>query len=143
MTMIDHSINGANVMHHIWELLQDKHLVPDFIISSTAKRAYSTAKAVAKAAGYKGDIALNKSLYAAPPTAYIDVLHDLPNKYARVLMVGHNPALEQLVNMLSGEEHTMPTCSLVHIQSRINSWTEIDYKTKGKLLGIWNPSNRI
>ena len=58
------------------ELLQDKHLVPDFIISSTAKRARSTAKAVAKAAGYKGDITLKQSLYAAPPTAYIDV-HDL------------------------------------------------------------------
>ena len=125
------------------ELLQDKHLVPDFIISSTAKRARSTAKAVAKAAGYKGEINFNQSLYAAPPTAYIDVLHDLSNEYARVLMIGHNPGLEQLVNMLSGEEHTMPTCSLVHVQLRINSWTEVDYKTKGKLLGIWNPSNRM
>jgi len=121
---------------------RDKHLVPDFIISSTAKRARSTAKAVAKAAEYNGDITLNQSLYAAPPTAYIDVLHDLANKYARVLMVGHNPGLEQLVNMLSGEEQTMPTCSLVHVQLRINSWTEIDYKTRGKLLGIWNPTNR-
>jgi phosphohistidine phosphatase len=66
------------------ELLQDKHLVPDFIVSSTAKRAHSTAKAVAKAAGYKGDITLNQSLYAAPPTAYIDVLRDLSNKYVSI-----------------------------------------------------------
>jgi len=44
------------------EFLQDKHLVPDFIVSSTAKRARSTAKAVAKAARYKGDIILNQSL---------------------------------------------------------------------------------
>jgi phosphohistidine phosphatase len=86
---------------------------------------------------------LNQSLYAAPPTAYIDALHDLPNKYARVLMVGHNPGLEQLVDMLTGEEHTMPTCSLVHVQLRINSWNEMNYKTKGKLLGIWKPSGRI
>jgi phosphohistidine phosphatase len=130
---------GKRDAPHMGELIQDKHLVPDFIISSTAKRAHSTAKAVAKAAGYKGDITLNQSLYVAPPTAYIDVLHDLPNKYARVLMVGHNPGLEQLVNMLSGEEHTMPTCSLVHVQLRMNGWTEIDYETQGKLLGIWNP----
>jgi phosphohistidine phosphatase SixA len=58
-------------------------------------------------------------------------------------MVGHNPGLEQLVYMLTGEEHTMPTCSLVHVQLRINSWTEIDYKTKGKLIEIWNPSDQI
>jgi phosphohistidine phosphatase len=41
------------------ELLQDKHLVPDFVISSTAKRAHLTAKAVTKAARYKGDVTLN------------------------------------------------------------------------------------
>lgn len=50
--------------------------------------------------------------YAAAPTAYIDVLHDVSDEYVRVLMVGHNPGLEQLVNMLSGKEHT---CLLVHL----------------------------
>ena len=35
----------------------------------------------AKAAGYKGDFAMNQSLYAAPPTAYIDVLRELSNEY--------------------------------------------------------------
>lgn len=134
---------GKRDAPYMGELLQDKHLVPDFIISSTAKRARSTAKAVAKAAGYKEDITLNQSLYAAPPTAYIDVLRDLSNEYVRVLMVGHNPGLEQLVDMLTGEEHTMSTCSLVHVQLRINSWNEMNYKTKGKLIGIWKPSDRI
>jgi phosphohistidine phosphatase len=128
---------GMRDAPYMGHLLQNEHLVPDLIISSTAKRAYSTAKAVAKAAGYEGDIVLNQSLYAAPPTAYIDVLRNLSNEYTRVLMVGHNPGLEQLVNMLSREEHVMPTCSLVHVQLRINSWTEINNKTKGKLLRMW------
>ena len=75
------------------DLLQNEHLVPDLIISSTAKRARSTAKAVAKAARYKGDIILNQSLCSAPPTACVDVLRDLSNEYARVLKVGHNPAI--------------------------------------------------
>jgi len=134
---------GKHDAPRMGELLQDEHLVPDFIISSTAKRARSTAKVLAKAAGYKGDITLNQSLYAASPTAYIDVLNDLSNEYARVLMVGHNPGLEQLVKMLTGEEHAIHTCSLAHVQLRVNSWTEIDYKTKGKLLGIWQPRDLI
>ena len=51
------------------ELLRNEHLVPDLIIiSSSAKRDRSTAKAVAKAAEYNGDITFNQSLYAAPPT---------------------------------------------------------------------------
>jgi phosphohistidine phosphatase len=124
-------------------LLKNEHLVPDLIISSTAKRARSTAKAVAKSSGYKGKITLSHSLYAAEPAAYIDVLRHLSKEYTLVLMVGHNPGLEELVGMLTGEEHTMSTCSLVHIQFPINRWNEIDYKSRGKLVGTWLPRELI
>jgi phosphohistidine phosphatase len=125
------------------ELLYNEHLIPEFIISSDAKRARLTAKIVAKAAGYNGKIALNQSLYAGRPAAYVRVLRDMPNEYSRVLMVGHNPALEELVSILTGENHSLSTCSLVHIQIRINKWTELENKTKGKLSGIWHPRNLI
>ena len=125
------------------ELLKNEHLIPEFIISSNAKRAHSTAKIVAKTSGYKGKIVLNQSLYAAQPTAHIDVLRDLSNEYARVLIIGHNPGLEELVSMLTGESHSLSTCSLVHIQLRINKWTEMDNKTKGKLSGIWYPRDFV
>ena len=52
------------------ELLQDKHLVSDFIVSSTTKRAHSTAKALAKAAGYKGDILESISLCSTANSLY-------------------------------------------------------------------------
>lgn len=125
------------------ELLKNKHLVPDLIISSTANRAHSTAKDVAKSSGYKGKIRLEHSLYAAEPAAYINVLHHLSNNYTRVLMIGHNPGIEELVGMITGEEHIMPTCSLVHIQYPVDNWNEISYKTIGKLLGTWQPRELI
>ena len=37
----------------IGELLKNEHLIPEFIISSNAKRAHSTAKIVAKATDIK------------------------------------------------------------------------------------------
>jgi phosphohistidine phosphatase len=123
------------------DLLKTEHLVPDLIISSTAKRAHSTAKAVAKSSGYEGKITLDHSLYAARPAAYVDVLRHLSNEYTRVLLVGHNPGLEQLVGMVTNEERIMPTCSLAHVQFPINNWNEISYKTRGKLLEAWQPSD--
>jgi len=51
-------------------LLKKEDLVPYIIIISTAIRARATAQAVAKASGYKGEIVLNKSLYAAGPEAW-------------------------------------------------------------------------
>jgi phosphohistidine phosphatase len=120
-------------------LLKKERLVPDVIISSTAMRARATAEAIAKASGYKGDITFNRSLYASGPQAYIDVLHDLSDEYVRVLIIGHNPGLQELVEMLTGEIHLMPTCSLAHVKFRVDKWSEIDNKIKGKVAGIWRP----
>ena len=61
----------------IGRLLKKEDLVPEIIISSTATRARSTAEAVSKASGYRGEIVLNKSLYAAGPDAYLNVMHHL------------------------------------------------------------------
>jgi phosphohistidine phosphatase len=121
------------------EHLKNEHLVPDAVISSTAIRARATAKAVAKASGYKREIIFNQSLYEAGPRAYFDVLHVLSDDYDRVLIVGHNPGLEELVEMLTGEIHIMPTCSLAHVKLNVGTWLDTDYETKGKLVDMWQP----
>ena len=123
----------------IGKLLKNKRLVPEAIISSTARKAHATAEAVAKASDYEGELTLNRSLYAAGPNAYLDVLHDFSEDYARVLIVGHNPGLEELVEMLTGEIHIMPTCSLAHVKLHVASWLDIDYNTEGKLVDMWQP----
>ena len=65
-------------------LLKKEHLVPDVIISSTAIRARSTAEVVAKASGYKGEIIMDKSLYADGSEAYIGIMHNLSDEFVRV-----------------------------------------------------------
>ena len=112
-------------------------LVPDVIISSTAMRARATAEAVAKASGYERDITFNRSLYAAGPQAYIDALLDLSDDNVRVLIVGHNPGLEELVEVLTGEMHLMPTCSLAYLKLRVDKWSAIGNKIKGQVAEIW------
>ena len=141
MTDHDRPLNkrGKRDAPRLGRLLKKEHIVPDIIISSTAVRARATAKAVAKTSGYKGEIVLDKSLYAAGPNSYFCIMHDLSNEYARVLIVGHNPGLEELVEMLTGEIHLMPTCSLAHIKFRVGKWSDIDNKTKGQMAEIWLP----
>ena len=123
----------------IGRLLKKEDLVPDIIISSTAIRARATAEAVAKASGYKGDISFDRSLYAAGPQAYIDALHDLSDDHVRVLIIGHNPGLEELVEMLTGEIHLMPTCSLAHVKFRVDRWSDLNNKIKGEVAEKWRP----
>ena len=64
------SKRGKNDAPRMGNLLKKEKLIPDMIISSTAIRAHLTAEAVAKACGYKAEVTLNRSLYAAGPEAY-------------------------------------------------------------------------
>jgi phosphohistidine phosphatase len=79
---------------------------------------------------------LDKSLYAAGPDAYIGVMHNLS---ARALLIGHNPGLEPLVELLTGEIHLMSICSLAHVKLPVDKWSDIDNKIKGKVAAMWQP----
>ena len=70
-------------------------------------------------------------------------MHDLSDDYVRVLIVGHNPVLEEVVEMLTGEIQLMSTFSLAHVKLHVDSWLEIDNKIKGKLAGIWRPGDSL
>ncbi len=50
----------------------------------------------------------------------------------------HNPGIEELLDILTGEIHVMPTCSLAYLKLHISRWSDIDHvRTKGELVDIW------
>lgn len=119
--------------------LKQQELVPDYIVSSSAKRARKTAAKVAKACGYKDKIIRMEDLYLALPGVYYQYLQELSNKYQRVMVVGHNPTMEVLVSHLSDELHRMPTAAIAHFELPIDNWKLLDLSTKGKLVNLWTP----
>lgn len=123
-------------------VLKDKQLVPDLIVSSTATRAKDTAVAVANRSGYKGKKIKNESLYAAEPAAYLKVIRELDDDYERVLIVGHNPGVEELIETLTGEIHIIPTCTLAQIEFDVDNWSDVLLRLtdRGRLVEILRPN---
>ena len=119
--------------------LLKEQLVPQIIISSSAVRAHSTAKKVAKACGYEDEILIDPALYGSGYSDYLNVLTNQEDEHDIIMLVGHNPISEQLVEVLTGEIVTMPTCSIACIRLPIRSWRQIVVKTKGELLNLWRP----
>jgi phosphohistidine phosphatase len=119
--------------------LRERSLVPDVIITSDAVRARTTAEAVAEAAGYSQEISVEPSLYHAKPADLLTVLHGVRSEARTVLVVGHNPGLEELVQQLTGEGHDLPTAALVHIAMAIAGWSEITTATAASIVDTWQP----
>lgn len=121
------------------KLIAEQGLHPDFVISSSAKRARSTAKRVIEGGDFTCPKQLLEELYLAPADTYIETLRQLGDAGDRVLAIGHNPGLEQLVATLTGNFETLPTAALVHIEFDIDSWSQLTDPPSGRLMGIWRP----
>jgi phosphohistidine phosphatase len=121
---------GEHDAPRMGHLLREEDLVPDLILSSTAKRARKTAEAVAEASGYTGEVELIPELYGGGPEAYLETLHNLPGENLRVLVVGHNPDLEELVEMLTGKRSACPPRRWRKSPS-IENWQALDAECRG------------
>jgi phosphohistidine phosphatase len=120
-------------------LLQDQDLIPDIILCSSAVRAHTTALIVAKACSYEGEIKKTRQLYLAEPQDYVEVLRQLAEKHACVLVVGHNPGLEALIEALTGEAMAMPTAALAQVELSLERWSDLDSDTDCRLVNMWRP----
>jgi len=119
------------------KLIKREELTPDLIISSTANRALMTAERVALAADYEEVIETNRNFYLAPPEVYIHFLNSVSNVNERVMVVGHNGGVEDLINVLTGTWEQMPTAALAQISLPINDWSELSEETAGKSKPVW------
>src|SRR6476620_4207001 len=82
--------------------------LPERIITSTAVRARDTAHLVATAMAYDGPLLERDSLYGGGTDGLLDALRACDDAAATVLLVGHNPDLEELVSLLTGGETAQP-----------------------------------
>lgn len=119
--------------------LRERAIMPDVIITSDAVRARTTAEAVAAAAGYPREIVVDPLLYHAKPDDLIDMLNRASDDADTVLIVGHNPGLEELVLELTGEPHGLPTAALVEIDLPIDHWSDLDGTIGASIVAAWRP----
>ena len=113
---------------------------PDLIISSPANRAYSTACLIAKELGFDtANIVTHENLYFSGLISMINVLEKLDDRYQKVMVVGHNPAMTTLLNTFTDSSTiNMPTCAVAVLGFDIDSWSELD-SVDGDLLGYDYP----
>src|SRR5688500_6184743 len=114
-------------------------LILDVILSSDAVRARLTAEAVAEAARCAGEILLDPRLYLASPADILSLLSTVRENAGTVMIVGHNPCPEKLVEHLTSDRQDIPTATLAQIGLPIDQWRDLKLSTRGTLVGLWRP----
>jgi phosphohistidine phosphatase len=84
----------------------------DLAVVSPARRARDTWELVAAQLATPPRIEVDDRVYAASGPALLSVVRGLSDDLETVVVVGHNPGLEDLAALLTGEETPMPTSAL-------------------------------
>ena len=117
-------------------ILAAKGVKVDLVMSSPAKRAKKTAKKVAKQLAYtKEKIVFNQEIYEARIADLLTTIHQTPKEINSLMLVGHNPTLTDLANLLCSDFHTenIPTAGVFAIVFHCKTWAEIE-ENMGNLL---------
>jgi phosphohistidine phosphatase len=122
------------------KLLRQRGEIPQLLISSTAKRALSTAKHFAEELHYpKNKILIYEELYMAGINDFFGVIENTDKSINSIMVFSHNPGITDLVNFLSGSDiENVPTSGTARIDFNAGSWKDIK-KTKGELKFLISP----
>ncbi len=95
----------------------------DVVVCSPAERARQTWELVAAELADPPDPTFDEDIYGASPSSLLTVVAALPDDAATALLIGHNPAFQDLVELLSGQQREMKTASLA-VLAWSGSWTD-------------------
>ena len=123
-------------------LLKKHKLVPDKILSSSAVRASQTAEIVVEELKFDGKLEFLDELYMAEPSTIIDILKDVKDKHDRVLVIGHNPGMEGIMQILDGKVECLPTAAVACLELDIKSWQDLKADGEAKLVKLWLPRDQ-
>ncbi len=120
---------GRKAAAFMGSLLAVHQEIPELIISSTARRAKETTEALLEAVENRIDVTYEDGLYMPQISHMVNLLRGLDASVDSVMLIGHNPACEQLVAHLVSQgdlQMYLPTCGLVCLDADIDTWMDVD-----------------
>lgn len=120
-------------------LLRREALTPDRILTSTAARAQATARIVAESAGFEGVVVRDRGLYLVGPLDCLRRIGEQAATATALLVVAHNPGLEELVQLLCGEQIGLSPAALAAVETPVDAWSELWPGVPARLVGRFGP----
>ncbi len=118
---------GQKDLSRVNKLLQHLPLKPDLILCSTARRALETLEGLRQglSAG-ESNVKFVEQLYEADTAHLLSEITLRPDSVAHLAVIGHNPGLTDLINLLTGLQlANLATCAIAQIRFECEHWSDI------------------
>lgn len=128
------------------EWLAGQGITPQLTLCSTATRTRETWKLVVAHLAQRPKTVYEDRLYEAPPGQIIEVVNEVPDEVRDLLIVGHNPGMQSVADVLAGAAaddarqrmaRGFPTAA-VAVLRYTGSWKSLE-PGRAELTGFWSP----
>ena len=130
------TVRGMHDAGAMARYMRKNGFIPDLILSSSAARTRQTTELVLREIAARTDY--RESLYLAEAGKILMLVQAAPQNVAGAMVVGHNPGLEDLANLLAREpvrrkervrrdvlEEKFPTAALAVLNFDVEKWRDI------------------
>lgn len=131
---------GRKASESLGDFLRKQKIVPDLVLSSSAVRARQTAEIVLETARVSTELRFDERIYEAGSNRLLAVVRQIEKSKQAVLLVGHNPGLEEFLNLLTGDAEIMPTGTISKVVLKGSDWASTGLKG-GTLEWILKPKH--
>jgi phosphohistidine phosphatase len=135
------SKKGEKDAHKMSELVEEKGIYPQVILTSTALRARETANIFLARCCEEITFIVKNALYMAEPPAIIDELRTLDDRIEKVMVIGHNPGLESMLQHLTGKVESLPTANVAYLELPVARWADLSLEIQVEKWEKWKPKD--
>jgi len=130
---------GERDCRQMGTFLREQGLIPDKIICSTAVRAKKTVEGLIETLPFADDIDYARDLYHADVDTMLEQLQLLPDDIEISMLVGHNPGMDDFLDLICDEQNHMPTAAIAEIEFDISHWHDLTNRKRAELKNLWKP----
>ena len=118
------SDRGREACALIGEFIEEKGIEFDLVLVSTAVRTRETIDLVKQRAKLRSEVRYDDRIYEATVSQLLEVISQVENDRENVLLVGHNPGMEELLTLLTGVHLRVTTANFAKIKIQATRWSD-------------------
>ena len=131
------SESGSKKVREVAQRFAQKAEIIDLLVSSPARRAFDTAKLWALHSGMAVQtVQTDSKIYRAKPNDLLKLITSIDEGVGSLMLIGHNPAITDLVSdLVGGRTTSIPTSGIVRLLLPIVDWCEVECE-KAQIVGV-------